>query len=193
MAGDKFDPFGEAERSLKTMFKWTQATHKFMRGRKAKQEAAVAELKYGPEVAEAVENAVRAGKDHERILRQAAANQQAKADRDALLREPPAHYGSARWASEQDLSKLLQGPAGFDNPRSLLLGTWRTPSGRSDRSLFWDGDGHLMTVAPTRSGKATTTIIPNLLRYKGSAVVIDPKGELYAATSKWRAKNVGPV
>lgn len=193
MAGDKFDPFGDAERSLKTMFKWGQTTHKFMKARKAKQEAAVAELKYGPEVAEAVENAVRAGKDHERILRQAAANQQAKADRDALLREPPAHYGSARWAAEKDLSRLLQGPAGFDNPRSLLLGTWRTPSGRSDRSLFWDGDGHLMTVAPTRSGKATTTIIPNLLRYRGSAVVIDPKGELYAATSKWRAKNVGPV
>lgn len=78
MAGDKFDPFGDAERSLKTAFKWGQATHKLMRARKAKQEAAVAELQYGPEVAEAVENAVRAGKDHERILRQAAANQQGR-------------------------------------------------------------------------------------------------------------------
>lgn len=193
MAGDKFDPFGDAERSLKTAFKWGQVTHKFMKARKAKQAAAVAELQYGPEVAEAVENAIKAGKDPERILRQAAANQQAKADREALLSAPPPHYGSARWAAETDLAKLLQGPAAFDNPRSLLLGAWRLPSGRSDRFLHWDGDGHLMTVAPTRSGKATTTIIPNLLRYKGSAVVIDPKGELYAATSKWRAKNVGPV
>lgn len=193
MAGDKFDPFGDAERSLKTAFKWGQATHKLMRARKAKQEAAVAELQYGPEVAEAVENAVRAGKDHERILRQAAANQQAKADREAILREPPAHYGSARWAAEKELSRLLQGPAGFDNPRSLLLGAWRSPSGRSDRFVHWDDDGHLMTVAPTRSGKARTTIVPNLLRYRGSAVVLDPKGELYAATSKWRRENVGPV
>lgn len=193
MAGDKFDPFGDAERSLKTMFKWGQITQKYLNGRKAKREAEIAELKYGPEVAEAVENAVRAGKDHERILRQAAANQQAKADREAILREPPAHYGSARWASEKELSRLLQGPAGFDNPRSLLLGAWRSPSGRSDRFVHWDDDGHLMTVAPTRSGKARTTIIPNLLRYRGSAVVLDPKGELYAATSKWRRENVGPV
>ncbi|CAG0991329.1 hypothetical protein GPROT1_03038, partial [Gammaproteobacteria bacterium] len=31
------------------------------------------------------------------------------------------------------------------------------------------------------------------LRYQGSCVVLDPKGELYRATSAWRAANVGPV
>lgn len=36
-----------------------------------------------------------------------------------------------------------------------------------------------------------TTIVPNLLRDRGSAVVLDPKGELYEATSAWRAANVG--
>lgn len=36
-------------------------------------------------------------------------------------------------------------------------------------------------------------IIPNLLRYKGSAVVLDPKGELAAVTADWRRANVGPV
>lgn len=194
MAGDKFDPFGDAERSLKTMFKWGQATHKLMKARKAKQEAAVAELKYGPEVAEAVENAIKAGKDHERILRQAENNQQAKADRDAILRAPPPLHGSARWATDQELGGMLKPDGPSDSGRSILLGAWRNlGSGRSDRSVHWDGDGHLMTVAPTRSGKARTTIIPNLLRYKGSAVVLDPKGELYEATSKWRAANVGPV
>jgi type IV secretion system protein VirD4 len=59
--------------------------------------------------------------------------------------------------------------------------------------VHWDGDGHLLTLAPTRSGKSVTTIIPNLLRHRGSAVVLDPKGELYEATSAWRAANVGPV
>ncbi|EAQ46901.1 hypothetical protein MED193_16949 [Roseobacter sp. MED193] len=39
------------------------------------------------------------------------------------------------------------------------------------------GDRHCLTVAPTRSGKGTTQIIPNLLTYKGSTVIIDPKGE----------------
>ena len=33
----------------------------------------------------------------------------------------------------------------------------------------------------------------NLLQYKGAAVVLDPKGELYEATARWRHENVGPV
>lgn len=50
----------------------------------------------------------------------------------------------------------------------------------------------MLTIAPTRSGKGKTTIIPNLLRYQGSCVVLDPKGELFEATSKWRS-TLGPV
>ena len=48
-------------------------------------------------------------------------------------------------------------------------------------------------MAPTRTGKSAVLIIPNLLRYRGSAVVLDPKGELYQATADWRRKNVGEV
>ena len=36
---------------------------------------------------------------------------------------------------------------------------------------------HFVSIAPTRSGKGAALIIPNLLFYKGSAIVIDPKGE----------------
>ena len=36
---------------------------------------------------------------------------------------------------------------------------------------------HFLTVAATRSGKGTSLIIPNLLHYAGSVIVIDPKGE----------------
>lgn len=194
MAGDKFDPLGDAERSLKDMMKWGRLGYKFVQGRKARQIAEAAEKVYGPEVAEAVENAIKAGKDHERILRQAERDRMAKVSRDDILRAPPPLHGSARWASEQDLQRMLKGAEAYDAPRSILLGTWHDPeAGYQNRHLHWDGDGHLMTVAPTRSGKARTTIIPNLLRYRGSAVVIDPKGELYAATSKWRRENVGPV
>jgi len=38
-------------------------------------------------------------------------------------------------------------------------------------------EGHFLTVAPTRSGKGVSLIVPNLLCYRGSALVIDPKGE----------------
>jgi type IV secretion system protein VirD4 len=43
--------------------------------------------------------------------------------------------------------------------------------------LHYTGDRHLLTGAPTRSGKGTSPIVPNLLTYEGSAPVIDPKGE----------------
>jgi type IV secretion system protein VirD4 len=36
-------------------------------------------------------------------------------------------------------------------------------------------------------------VLPNLLSWPGPAVVLDVKGEIYAGTSKWRSKNVGPV
>lgn len=45
---------------------------------------------------------------------------------------------------------------------------------------------HLLTVAPTRSGKGAALIIPNLLIYQGSAIVIDPKGENAYITAERR-------
>lgn len=40
-----------------------------------------------------------------------------------------------------------------------------------------ENDMHIITVAGTRGGKGTTSIIPNLIRYQGSVICIDPKGE----------------
>lgn len=48
--------------------------------------------------------------------------------------------------------------------------------------------GHLLTIAPTRTGKGTCQIVPNLLLYAASAVVIDVKGENYDITASHRAK-----
>lgn len=45
---------------------------------------------------------------------------------------------------------------------------------------------HLLTVAPTRSGKGVSMIVPNLLRYRGCCIVIDPKGENAWLTAKYR-------
>ena len=57
--------------------------------------------------------------------------------------------------------------------------------------LGWSGDGHVLTVAPTRSGKGVGLVIPNLLHYSGSAIVIDPKGENYAVTHRFREQRLG--
>jgi len=45
---------------------------------------------------------------------------------------------------------------------------------------------HMMTIAGTRAGKGATSIIPNLLLWEGSALVIDPKGTNAAVTAKRR-------
>lgn len=56
--------------------------------------------------------------------------------------------------------------------------------------LGWGGDGHILTVAPTRSGKGVGLVVPNLLHYSGSVIVIDPKGENYAITHRWRRETL---
>lgn len=52
-------------------------------------------------------------------------------------------------------------------------------------------DRHVMTVAGSRAGKGRAAIIPNMLRYTGSVLAIDPKGELALTTAKVRAERLG--
>ncbi len=46
---------------------------------------------------------------------------------------------------------------------------------------------HALIVAPTGRGKTTGFVIPNLLTFKGSAVVLDVKGENFEHTARHRA------
>ncbi|MBD1549535.1 type IV secretory system conjugative DNA transfer family protein [Roseibium aggregatum] len=196
---DKFDPFKnmfpieELQRDLSTMIKVSQWSMKVTRNFKAKSARKTIEPLYGPEVADAVEAAIRSGRDPGPIIERAKRDQAARAERQKLLADPPPLYGSARWPTSTDLRPLLRTREAFNNPSSILLGSF-CDEGAAKPSGFvhWDGDGHLLTIAPTRSGKGKTTIIPNLLRYQGSCVVLDPKGELFEATSKWRSR-LGPV
>lgn len=52
-------------------------------------------------------------------------------------------------------------------------------------------DRHAITVAGSRAGKGRAAIIPNMLRYAGSVLAIDPKGELALATAEIRARTLG--
>ena len=49
---------------------------------------------------------------------------------------------------------------------------------------------HTLIVARTRTGKGTRVIVPTLLRYAGSAFVIDPKGENAAITARVRREQL---
>ncbi|MCR6663735.1 MAG: type IV secretory system conjugative DNA transfer family protein [Luteimonas sp.] len=59
---------------------------------------------------------------------------------------------------------------------------------RARQPILHNGAGHLMTIAPTGSGKGVGAIIPALLRHRGPVIVIDPKGENYAVTAAHRRK-----
>jgi type IV secretion system protein VirD4 len=58
--------------------------------------------------------------------------------------------------------------------------------------LYAKDEGHLLTIAPTGAGKGRSAIIPALLTYEGPTIVVDPKGEACAVTSRHRAE-LGPV
>ena len=58
-------------------------------------------------------------------------------------------------------------------------------------ALQYRGDRHMVTIAPTGSGKNTTMQTPALMDYEGSALVIDPKGQLAAITGKHRCEKHG--
>jgi type IV secretion system protein VirD4 len=91
-------------------------------------------------------------------------------------------HGSARFATDKEAARLTRASQG------LLLGR----DLRTGKLLRYGGPAHLLTMAPTRSGKGVGTIIPNLLTADRSVVCIDPKGE--NARIAGRARNrFGPV
>lgn len=101
----------------------------------------------------------------------------------------PTSFGSAQWA---DFALLRD--AGMLGSDGFMLGEFvdRRPDGQLRRSpLSYAGDRHLLTVAPTRSGKGVSSIIPNLLSYQGSVFVIDPKGENALVTARRRGNGGG--
>lgn len=67
-------------------------------------------------------------------------------------------------------------------PGNLFLGV-----DEQGREIGISTEKHLITVAAPRTGKGAALIIPNLLRWKGSALVNDPKGENADATAAARA------
>ncbi len=100
-----------------------------------------------------------------------------RANRFLALHTPfgthPTSQGSARWGS----TRRLESPHGFIVGRG---GRWHRPL------LRYAGDAHLLTLAPTGAGKGVSCVIPTLLDYPGSMLVIDPKGENYAVTAAYR-------
>ena len=87
-------------------------------------------------------------------------------------------HGSASWGSKDDMA--LKGHISIKAQDDFAIA--RIPLS----SEIFRYMGHLVVCAPTGSGKGIGSVIPNLLEYKGSSLVLDLKGENYAVTQRQR-------
>jgi type IV secretory pathway TraG/TraD family ATPase VirD4 len=98
----------------------------------------------------------------------------------------PILHGSAQWNSRDGLEQ-----AALVNNDGVYVGGWVDPDSNRFVFLRHNGPEHVLTIAPTRSGKGVGLVIPTLLSWKSSVVVTDLKGELDALTSGQRARSLG--
>jgi type IV secretion system protein VirD4 len=110
-------------------------------------------------------------------------------------------HGSARWATRKDIQKAgllprqkslwqryVRKPRRGGLGESVVVGAWKDEHGQT-HYLYDSGPSHVLTYAPTRSGKGVGLVVPTLLTWTQSAVINDLKGELWALTAGWRKKH----
>ncbi len=84
---------------------------------------------------------------------------------------------------------LAARPIGFAPPQKP--GTARPAKQGLGPVWLNNPESHCICVAPTGSGKGRNSLIPHLLTWRGSAVVVDPKGEAAATTGHYRSQVLG--
>ena len=94
-----------------------------------------------------------------------------------LLKQKPPLHGAARFAKEGEIRR-----AGFRADNGIVVGK------KGGKFLTFGGSEHCIVEAPTRSGKGVGIVIPNLLSWQASVVVLDVKRENWDATAGFRKK-----
>jgi len=87
-------------------------------------------------------------------------------------------FGDARFARHSEIKK-----AGLLGENGIIVGK------AGSRYLMFDGQQHAIISAPTRSGKGVGIVIPNLLNWPESVVVLDIKQENWDITSAYRRQH----
>ncbi len=106
-------------------------------------------------------------------------------------------HGSARWSGYDDIQKagllpakrsLLQRIRGVGSKNDgVYVGGWIKEG--EFVYLKHTGPEHVLTYAPTRSGKGVGLVIPTLLSWPHSCLITDLKGELWEMTAGWRKEH----
>ena len=92
-----------------------------------------------------------------------------------LQKHRRALHGSARWANDKEIRN-----ANLVQDDGIVIGKHK------EEILRFPGQQFVLLAAPTRSGKGVGVVIPNLLTYTGSVVVLDIKQENYNITAGYR-------
>jgi len=87
-------------------------------------------------------------------------------------------FGEARFATKKEIKK-----AGLFGHAGIIVGQY------GGNYLMFGGQQHAIISAPTRSGKGVGIVIPNLLNWPESVVVLDIKQENWDVTSGFRKKH----
>ncbi len=94
------------------------------------------------------------------------------------------HHGDARWANPAELVKAGYAKK-YKNVTGPIFGKMAAP--KSHGNYLTNGpQAHSLIAAPTRAGKGVGVVIPTLLTFNGSTIVLDVKGELFEMTSRAR-------
>jgi type IV secretion system protein VirD4 len=97
-----------------------------------------------------------------------------------VLNQEASVYGEAKFTTPAELQKK-----GYFEVKdhSIVVGHV------NGKYLYFSGQQFALLAAPTRSGKGVGIVIPNLLTYNGSMVVLDIKQENFDLTSGFRQKH----
>lgn len=95
----------------------------------------------------------------------------------AILRRGPALHGTARFARESEIRR-----EGMRASAGIVVGR------KAGRFLIFGGSEHVLLEAPTRAGKGVGVVIPNLLTWPDSVVVLDVKRENWGASAGYRQR-----
>ncbi|SOO14140.1 TraN protein [Xanthomonas citri pv. fuscans] len=87
-------------------------------------------------------------------------------------------HGSARFASAAEIQK-----SALNGSNGIVVGR------HGKRYLIFEGQQFVALAAPTRSGKGVGFVVPNLLQFQDSVVVLDIKQENFDITAGYRKVN----
>ena len=99
------------------------------------------------------------------------------------LRKSKTHddvHGTAHWMRLDELKKTNL----LEQKEGVYIGGYE--EGSNLKYLKHNGPEHVLAFAPTRSGKGIGLVLPTLLDWRESVIVLDIKGENWALTAGWR-------